>query len=169
MKEFKGFQKGVNLGGWISQFEKYDEEHFKSFITKKDIDYIASLGFDHVRVPVDYNVLETEEGELIETGFSYLENCRQWCEEDGLNMVIDLHECYGYSFDPLKKHMDRKAFFYSEKLQERFFSLWREIAERFSLYEETVAVEPLNEVVLPEVADAWNGICSKYITLVREI
>ena len=56
MRIFENFQKGVNLGGWISQFDKYDKEHFDTFITKKDIEYIASLGFDHVRVPVDYNV-----------------------------------------------------------------------------------------------------------------
>ena len=52
--------KGVNLGGWISQFDKYDIKHFNEFITKKDIEYIASLNFDHVRVPVDYNVLEDD-------------------------------------------------------------------------------------------------------------
>ena len=75
MKKFEGFQKGVNLGGWISQFDRYDIEHFDTFITKKDIDYIASLGFDHVRVPVDYNVLEDEEGNKKDTGFKYLENC----------------------------------------------------------------------------------------------
>ena len=25
MRTFTGFQKGVNLGGWISQFAEYDE------------------------------------------------------------------------------------------------------------------------------------------------
>ena len=60
MREFSGFQKGVNLGGWISQFSKYDEKHFDSFITEKDIEFISSLGFDHVRVPVDYIVLLSE-------------------------------------------------------------------------------------------------------------
>ena len=169
MREFSGFQKGVNLGGWISQFAKYDDEHFKTFITEKDIAFISSLGFDHVRVPVDYIVLEDELGVKRESGFRYLEKCREWCEKYGLNMLIDLHECYGYSFDPLKKDMDRKAFFYSEEFQGRFFSLWREIAERFSLYQESVAFEPLNEVVLPEVADAWNEICNRYIKLIRSI
>ena len=169
MREFSGFQKGVNLGGWISQFSKYDEKHFESFITEKDIEFISSLGFDHVRVPVDYIVLTDDEGRIKESGFRYLENCRAWCEKYGLGMLIDLHECYGYSFDPLKKDMDRKAFFYSEKLQERFFDLWREIAKRFNKYQETVAFEPLNEVVLPEVVDAWNCVCSKYISMIREI
>lgn len=169
MKHFKSFQKGVNLGGWISQFSKYDVDHFRSFITEKDIAEIASLGFDHVRVPVDYNVLEDEIGNVIESGFQYLEHCRDWCEKYGLNMLIDLHECYGYSFDPLKKDMDRRRFFYDEKLQERFFSLWRKIAERFKAYPNQVAFEPLNEVVLFEVKDAWNEVLRKFIKLIRGI
>lgn len=169
MKSFEGFQKGVNLGGWISQFKEYDLNHFESFITEDDIRYIASLGFDHVRVPVDYNVLEDECGNIIDGGFQYLEHCRQWCEKYSLNMLIDLHECYGYSFDPLKKDMDRKRFFYDEALQERFFALWRKIAERFASYSSQVAFEPLNEVVLFEVKDAWNEILGKYIRLIRSI
>lgn len=169
MKVFSGFQKGVNLGGWISQFARYDHEHFKSFITEKDIAYIASLGFDHVRVPVDYNVLEDEDGNVLESGFGYLESCFEWCRKYGLHMLIDLHECYGYSFDPLKKDMDRRRFFYDEELQARFLRLWAEIARRFKDYPELVAFEPLNEVVLWEVADAWNLLIRKYVQTVRAI
>lgn len=167
--EFKGFKKGVNLGGWISQFAKYDTNHFETFILEDDIKYIASLGFDHVRVPVDYNVLEDEEGNPIECGFKYLDNCRDWCRKHGLNMLIDLHECFGYSFDPLKKDMDRKAFFYDEKLQARFLKLWERIATRYKNDQDMIAFEPLNEVVLYEVADAWNAVATKYIKMMREI
>ncbi len=169
MRKFEGFQTGVNLGGWISQFDRYDKAHFESFIQKKDIKDIAELGFDHVRVPVDYNVLEDEDGNTIDEGFDYLENCRSWCSEYGLNMVIDLHECYGYSFDPLKVDMDRKKFFYDDALQERFLALWKKIAERFAPYTDSVAFEPLNEVVLMEVADAWNKLLERYIKMMRDI
>jgi len=169
MKQFTGFLKGVNLGGWISQFAEYDPAHFESFITEDDIIYIKSLGFDHVRVPVDYNVLETEEGEYIESGFGYLESCLGWCKKHGLNMLIDLHECYGYSFDPLKVNMDRRKFFYSSELQERFLKLWAEIARRFGPYSDTVAFEPLNEVAPFDVADAWNDVFDKYVAVVRPI
>lgn len=169
MRVFEGFQKGVNLGGWISQFDTYSKEHFDTFITRQDISNIASLGFDHVRVPVDYNVLEDKEGKRIDTGFQYLKDCREWCEEFGLNMLIDLHECYGYSFDPLKKDMDRHKFFYDTALQARFFALWQKIAEEFKDYQESVAFEPLNEVVPMDVVDAWNTILSKYIKMMRKI
>lgn len=169
MRTFEGFRKGVNLGGWISQFAKYDHEHFRTFITKDDIAYIASLGFDHVRVPVDYNVLEDEDGNALESGFVYLENCFAWCREYGLHMIIDLHECYGYSFDPLKLNMDRRKFFYDEALQRRFLALWVRIAERFKDHPDIVAFEPLNEVVLWDVAEAWNSLIRKFIETVRPI
>ena len=168
MRRFKGFQKGVNLGGWISQYYRRDEEYFNTFITEEDIEEIAALGFDHVRVPVDYNVLEDEEGNVLEAGFKHLEDCRRWCADRGLNMLIDLHECYGYSFDPLKD-MDRRAFFYDKALQARFLDLWREIAERFKDHADQIAFEPLNEIVLYDVAQAWNDLAGRYIKLMRSI
>ncbi|MEE5989796.1 MAG: hypothetical protein V3G41_03885 [Lachnospiraceae bacterium] len=52
--------KGINLGGFLSQCE-YKEEHYKEFITEDDIKKIAAAGFDHVRLPVDYNIFENED------------------------------------------------------------------------------------------------------------
>ena len=49
MRNMEGYMHGVNLGGWVSQFDKYDHEHFKTFITEDDIleielqDYARSL------------------------------------------------------------------------------------------------------------------------------
>ena len=168
MRKFEGFQKGVNLGGWISQFDSYDRAHFDSFITEKDIKEIASLGFDHVRIPVDYVLFEEEDGTLKEDGFHYLDLCRAWCEKYGLRLLIDLHECYGYSFDPLKQ-LDREKFFYDSQLQERFLRLWSRIARHYAAFPEQVAFEPLNEVVLEKVADAWNQVAGAYIRMMRTI
>ena len=47
----------------------YSDAHFNSFIQEADIKRISEMGFDHVRVPVDYNVLETETGEVIESAY----------------------------------------------------------------------------------------------------
>ena len=62
MRVFEGYKNGVNIGGWISQFGTYDEDHFDTFIVESDIKEISEFGFDHVRVPVDYMVLEDEDG-----------------------------------------------------------------------------------------------------------
>ena len=38
-----GYMRGVNLGGWLSQFDAPTKEHFDTFITKEDIRRIASF------------------------------------------------------------------------------------------------------------------------------
>lgn len=168
MKRFENFMKGVNLGGWLSQCVSYEKEHFDTFITEDDIRQIAGWGLDHVRVPVDYDIIEDENGECKEEGYVYITNCIHWCETHGLHMVLDLHKTYGYTFDPLD-HGDLEEFFSNAKQQERFIKLWKEIAGRYGSHSNTVAFELLNEIVSPSVADAWNDIANRTIAAIREI
>ena len=53
MKKLEGYQRGVNLGGWLSQRSR-EKEYLDSFITEEDIEKIASWNCDHVRLPVDF-------------------------------------------------------------------------------------------------------------------
>ena len=94
MREFTGYKKGVNLGGWLSQCGQgnYTDERFRTFITEKDIERIASWGADHVRLPIDYNVIQNEDGSFKEGGFVYIDNCIEWCRKNNLKMVLDLHK-----------------------------------------------------------------------------
>lgn len=108
MRKFDGFQHGVNLGGWLSQCVATTEEHFNGFITAADIDNIAAMGFDHVRLPVDYNWIEDEAGNPIESGLKHIDDCIRWCEARGLNVLLDLHKAFGYTFDPLDVNADRE-------------------------------------------------------------
>lgn len=165
MRKFNGYMHGINLGGWLSQADDTSEKHYNEFITEKDIEYISSLGLDHVRVPVDYTIIESEEGSPVEKGYSYIDNCLEWCRKYGINMIIDLHKTFGYSFDPLDKS-DKTAFFYDKTLQNRFYSLWNTISSRYGKYE-IVAFELLNEIVEPEVSLQWNTIAIKTIETIR--
>ncbi|MBR5361401.1 MAG: cellulase family glycosylhydrolase [Lachnospiraceae bacterium] len=168
MRAFDGFLKGVNLGGWLSQYREGTKEHFDTFITKSDLVRIANAGFDHVRVPVDYEVIETDDEEDIEEGYEYITTCIDWCRELGLKMMIDLHKAYGYSFDPLDKDMDREAFFHDKGLQERFYRLWDRISSRYSSYSDMLSFELLNEVVSPNVVNEWNDIAREASLVIRK-
>ena len=57
MKQLTGFQRGINLGGWLSQCTP-TKEHYDTFITEQDLRTIASWGLDHVRLPIDYVLVE---------------------------------------------------------------------------------------------------------------
>ena len=79
MRTLDGFKKGVNLGGWLSQ-GPLDKEHLDTFITEKDIARIASWGLDHVRLPIDYDNFENEDGSDKEYGYAYIDSCIEWCQ-----------------------------------------------------------------------------------------
>ena len=168
MRKFNGFQHGVNLGGWLSQCVATTQEHFDTFITEADLKRIAAMGLDHVRLPVDYNWIEDEDGNPIEAGLKHIDDCVRWCDNAHLNLLLDLHKAFGYTFDPLDTGADREIFFHDKALQDRFIALWRSLAARYGGHE-SVAFDLLNEVISPNVVDAWNDIVERTVTAIREI
>lgn len=161
----KGFRKGINLGGWMSQCD-YSEERLNNFIKESDIEKIASWGLDHVRIPVDYNVVETEEGAYKEEGFARLDKAFACCEKNGLKVVLDLHKTKGYSFD---KGEQQVGFFDDEALQERFIRLWEEFAKRYGKEHDRIVFELLNEVTEERFSPVWNDLIRKTIERIRKI
>ena len=164
MRKFEGFEKGINLGGWLSQ-NTLTKEHMDSFIKESDIEKIASMGVDHVRLPIDYSVIETEDCEDIESGYTYIDNCYSWCKKYGLNMILDLHKAAGYIFDDSDNCKD---FFLDAKLKQRFINLWIKLAKRYGKLSDSMAFEILNEVVDPSVKDIWNDIAEETIKEIRK-
>ena len=162
MKDY-GFYRGVNLGGWFSQCD-YSEERLERFITEPDFDVIAGWGLDHVRIPMDYNVLETEDGAPDGKGYDRIARAVKLALARGLRVVLDLHKTAGYSFDAAEKE---EGFFTSGKYQERFFRIWEELSARFA-DPDHIAFELLNEVTDPSSIDAWNRISAECIARVRK-
>ena len=160
-----GFYRGVNLGGWMSQCD-YSDQRLNHFIQEKDIAVIASWGLDHVRIPVDYNVLEKGDGDYIDAGFERINKAVAWCGKYGLNTVIDLHKTAGFSFDDGE---EEQGFFESEPYQQRFYHLWEQIASRCAGSPDHVAFELLNEVTDEGYITAWNRIAAECIRRIREI
>ncbi len=164
MLKDKGFKKGINLGGWLSQCD-YSEDRLNNFITEKDFEKIASWGLDHVRIPIDYNVLENDDGTFKEDGFEHISKALSLAEKYGLKAVIDLHKTAGFSFDWQE---NESGFFENEQLQQRFIRLWDEIAKRFGKYYETAIFELLNEITEKHYIDTWNRVSCECIKKIRE-
>lgn len=163
MKDF-GFYRGVDLGGWFSQCD-YSRERLDTFITEKDFDVIASWGLDHVRIPVDYNIFEDEQGNFLPEGFDRVARALDWARARKLKVVLDLHKTYGFSFDSGEKE---DGFFVNEAYQERFYRLWEQLARHFT-DPENVAFELLNEVTDQSYIQTWNRIVRECIRRIRRI
>ena len=156
-------KRGINLGGFLSQCN-YKKEHYDTFILEEDLKKIADMGFDHVRFPVDACVLTTEKGEVIESGFGYVDRTVDWAAKYGLDIIIDLHKAYGYDFNDAGT--EANSLFSSEESMDRVTELWSIIAKRYGK-RENVAFELLNEVVESELADPWNRLAKRLIRTIR--
>ena len=153
---------GINLGGWLSQCD-HNTDHYKSFITENDFETIRSWNLDHVRIPADYDLVETASGETIEEGFEIIDQAYTWCRNHDLNIILDLHKTFGFSFDAGEQET---GFFENEAYQERFYRLWSQFARRYGKYHDHMAFELLNEVTEKVYSDVWNqviGCCIKTI------
>ncbi|MCR4734593.1 MAG: glycoside hydrolase family 5 protein [Treponema sp.] len=168
MKRFDGFMHGVNLGGWYSQCN-HTEERYDTFITEDDFKTIKSWGLDHIRLPVDYNLVETDDGTPKNKGFERIEKAALWCKNNNLNMILDLHKTAGFSFDAGKAN---NVFFDNEELQKRFYLLWERFAARFAnIFEGSnceICFELLNEVTDQSYSKSWNAITKKCIERIRK-
>jgi aryl-phospho-beta-D-glucosidase BglC (GH1 family) len=163
--------RGINLGGWMLQ-EPYmfeftgaaDSQHefkeklvdfigqentdnfynswLENFITKADIDSLASYGYNSVRLPMHYNLFtlpiqqEPNVGEntWIETGFILVDNLLEWCEENNMYLILDLHAApggQGFGSDINDYDPNLPSLWESEENKNKTIALWGQIANRY--------------------------------------
>ena len=161
----QSFHKGVNLGGWMSQCD-YTQNTLDTWITEPDFEQIAAWGFDHVRIPVDYNIFQAADGSFLPQGFDCLDRAVSLCRKYQLNLILDLHKTAGFSFD---EGETEEGFFDSAAYQEQFYQLWEEFARRYGNDPAHIAFELLNEVTDQSYIKTWNRIADNCIRRIRKI
>lgn len=158
-------KRGINLGGFLSQCE-HSIEHYRTYIGESDIEKIAGMGFDHVRLPIDYEVLEDEDGNAREDCYDIVTSVVLWCKKNNLDIILDLHKARGYDFNDAGSK-EKNNLFTSSELVEEFLRLWSEIAKRYAKYDH-VAFELLNEVVEADNEKPWNELIRKAVATIRQ-
>ena len=160
---FEGYKRGVNFGGWLSQCD-HTKRRYDTYITEDDFKKVASRKFDHVRIPVDYELFEDNNLNIDESRFSYIDFAVDMCKKYNLKMVLDLHRTPGYSFDPFH---EEKGFFEDEDLQEHFYKIWETFAKHYGKYSDMLTFELLNEVTKKDYCEKWNNISTECIKRIR--
>ena len=177
MKMFFGFQHGMGIGGWLTNYKRFnvlpndrrlcltvgDMEHFATYITEQDIKYIKSLGMDHIRLGFDQIVFEQSPYVYREEIFRHVDNFISWCKKYDLNIVLNMHKAVGNYCD-IKEEVELLD---NEELQNRFISLWVAFEKRYN-QDNSIAFELLNEVrdVDPE---KWNSLAQKTVNTLRKL
>ena len=156
------FTRGTNISHWLSQSSRRGIER-KNFFTETDVKYLAGLGFDHLRFPVDEEQLWNEDGTKNDEAFALLTSALDWCKNVHLNAVVDLHILRSHHFNEKEKPLWTKP-----EAQERFLQCWRDISSELKSYSvNDVAYELMNEAVADDPED-WNKLIKKVLPVIRE-
>ena len=152
---------GVNISHWLSQSEARGEKR-KAWFTRNDVEYIAKLGYDHIRIPIDEEQMFTVDGQKEPEAFALLHNALDWCAEFNLRAVVDLHILRSHHFNSAVKPL-----FTDPKAQEQFYDCWRKISGELKNYSvNKVAYECMNEPVADD-PEIWNVIVNRCVEVIR--
>jgi len=66
-----------------------------NFFNEDDVAGIAESGFDHIRLPINARVIQTDSGEPIEAGLALIDQTIEWCRRHKLWLLLDLHGAPG--------------------------------------------------------------------------
>jgi hypothetical protein len=98
------------------------------YVTEADIRWVKALGFNSVRVPLDYRLFyDKDAGKDVDTGFAYLDPLLRWCAQEKIYVIPDMHSVPG------GKLIYKAGNIYSEpKKQELLAHIWQRIARRYA-------------------------------------
>ncbi|HPR33206.1 MAG TPA: cellulase family glycosylhydrolase [Prolixibacteraceae bacterium] len=157
--------RGVNLSHWLSQDFGWAPKY--SYINESDLRFIDSIGYDHVRIPVDEIELWNEAGEPVDEAFRYLHDCLGWCKKYGLKAIVDLHTIRAHHFNA-ENEGGENTLWTNPAEQDKFVQLWMYLSDELKQYPvDEVAYELMNEAVAPD-HDDWNKLFAKAIAAIRE-
>ena len=167
--------RGVALGGWLnmenfitgfpaneammrtavrevlgeSKYELFFDRFLSSFFAEDDARFLASIGMNAVRIPVNYRHLEDDSRPFVvkQEGFAHLDRAIELCRKYGLYTIIDLHSLPGSQNQ--RWHSDNPThiamFWDHPHFQDRVIHLWEAIADRYRGNTAVAGYNPINE------------------------
>lgn len=116
------------------------------FVTADDIAAIKAAGFDHVRLPINWRVVMTAEGDLIETGLALIDRLIEWCRAAGLFVLLDLHGAPGgQTGTNIDDSLGRPDLFFDPRYADLTEALWVALATRYRDDATVLGYDLLNE------------------------
>ena len=203
----KLFIKGTNLGNWLNPegymfgFQKtnsgrfinemfcqlvgpdFTAEFWKAFkdnyVTRKDIEFIASTGANTIRLPFHYKLFTDEDYMGLtgqQDGFARVDSVVNWCRDNNLYIILDMHDAPGgQTGDNIDDSYGYPWLFESETSQQLMCDIWRRIADYYKNEPVNLGYDLMNEPIAPyfENMEEWNAklepLYNRVVKAIREV
>lgn len=193
------FIKGTNLGNWLNPegymfgFAKTNSasmiddlfcqlvgpveaaafwKEFKdNYITKADVDFIASQGANTIRLPFHYKLFTNEDYMGLtenQDGFARVDAVIEWCRANNLYLILDMHDApAGQTGDNIDDSYGYPFLMESEPAQQQFIEIWQRIAERYRNEPVILGYELINEPIATYFGEKQDELNAKLVDLYK--
>ena len=145
--------RGVNIIGYDPIWKSFADRR----IQLKHFKLIREAGFNHVRINLHpfQHMSAAPDYAIRSEWFSILDRVMDLCYENGLAVILDLHEFIEMAKDPIG-------------LKPKFLAVWKQLAPRFQNAPENVLFEILNEPNDSLTVELWNEYFLEPLDIIRE-
>ena len=150
-----------------------------NYITKDDIDFIASTGANTIRLPFHYKLFTDEDYMGLtkdQDGFARIDSVVSWCKANDLYLILDMHDAPGgQTGDNIDDSYGYPWLMESEKSQQLFCDIWRSIADRYKNESTILGYELINEPIATyfdnqdELNSKLEPLQKRVVTAIREV
>lgn len=159
------FKRGINISDWL--LHDTEEYVISSSYTEKDFHDLKSLGFDAVRLPVDFknHVGLSPDYVINDYLLECIDKAVNWAENTGMYIVIDNHSYLGESFPNegpavLKKVFAQLADRYKDRSDKVMYELFNEPNEN------DLSLKLLWGILQPSLIDIIRSVDRKHTIIV---
>lgn len=132
----------------VDEKDRLMELYREHWITARDFEIIRSFGFNVVRLPFHYSLLEDDAQplHLKENAFAWLDRAVKMAEDAGLYVILDMHGVPGgQSVDHTTGRADQNLLWNSDEYRTRTAWLWKAIALHYRKARNIAAYDLINE------------------------
>ena len=164
--------RGVGLGNWLNLehfmfglpgtdaqirnmlYEVYGKQnaiefwkiYYENYISEKDIEYVASLGLNHIRIPVNYKLFLTDDFDK-SIAIKQIDRLLEYCKKYDIWAIIDMHAVPGGQNPDW--HSDNNTgmdnFWNNQDAMNLIVDLWTKIAEYYKQEKTIGGFDIINE------------------------
>jgi len=150
-----------------------------NYITRADIRYITQTGMNSIRLPFHYKLFTTEDymgSNDPQRGFELLDRVIKWCKEEGLYVVLDMHDAPGgQTGDNIDDSYGYPWLMENENDQKQCCEIWQKIATHYAKEPAVLGYDLLNEPIATyfdnkdELNKQLEPLYKKIVAAIRQV
>ena len=166
--------KGINVSVPNDSSDTSEDIWATKSISKKDFAFIKELGFNSIRLGMNYTIFEDDNniGVFKEDGWNWLDMIVSYAKDNGLYLMLDMHAPQGgYQSDKAKgfsAFWDGSGESPNTSNQNRLIALWTAIANRYKNEPTILGYDLINEP-RPNNSDEWYNFSQQIVDAIRTV